>query len=96
MPRSLAQFGHRGVLIANTIGLGGIMLLFATIGASTPIWVIVLQAMAFGFLSSLQFTAMNTLVYADVSDADTSMASTMASTVVSWSQPRSRGRRSHK
>ena len=81
MPRILAQFGHRGVLIANTIGLGGIMLLFATIGASTPIWVIVLQAMAFGFLSSLQFTAMNTLVYADVSDADTSMASTIASTM---------------
>jgi EmrB/QacA subfamily drug resistance transporter len=81
MPRILRKLGHRRVLIANTIGLGGIMLLFATIGAATPVWVIVLQAMTFGFLSSLQFTSMNTLVYADVSDSDTSMASTIASTV---------------
>jgi EmrB/QacA subfamily drug resistance transporter len=81
MPRILKKLGHRRVLIMNTIGLGGIMMLFATIVASTPIWVIVLQAMAFGFLSSLQFTSMNTLVYSDVSDADTSMASTIASTV---------------
>jgi EmrB/QacA subfamily drug resistance transporter len=81
MPKILRKLGHRRVLVSNTIGLGGIMLLFATIEASTPVWVIVLQAMAFGFLSSLQFTSMNTLVYADVSDADTSMASTIASTV---------------
>ncbi len=81
MPKILRKLGHRRVLVSNTIGLGGIMLLFATIDVSTPVWVIVLQAMAFGFLSSLQFTSMNTLVYADVSDADTSMASTIASTV---------------
>jgi hypothetical protein len=35
----------------------------------------------FGFLSSMQFTSMNTLVYADVQNKDTSMASTIVSTV---------------
>ena len=34
----------------------------------------------FGFFSSFQYTSMNTLVYADVSADDTSMASTIAST----------------
>jgi len=45
------------------------------------VWLIVLQALCFGFFSSLQYTSMNTLVYADVSESDTSMASTIASTV---------------
>jgi hypothetical protein len=51
------------------------------VGPHTSIVVICLQAVAFGFLSSLQFTSMNTLVYADVAEADTSMASTIASTM---------------
>ncbi len=50
-------------------------------GPGTPVWLIVLQAFCFGFFSSLQYTSMNTLVYADVSESDTSMASTIASTV---------------
>jgi len=54
---------------------------FATVNQRTPVWLICVQAMAFGFLSSLQFTSMNTLVYADVSEGDTSMASTIASTL---------------
>ena len=36
---------------------------------------------AFGFFSSLQYTSMNTLVYADVTESQTSMASTIASTI---------------
>jgi hypothetical protein len=47
----------------------------------TPTWQILLQASLFGFFSSLQFTSMNTLVCADVSEDDTSMASTIVSTV---------------
>jgi EmrB/QacA subfamily drug resistance transporter len=81
MPRILKRFGYRQVLFGNTFLLGGAILLFATVGVGTPVWVIVLQAMAFGFLSSLQYTSMNTLAYADVRDEDTSMASTLASTM---------------
>ena len=81
MPKLLARFGYRRVLICNTIFLGLLIVLFATIGPRTPVWLIVAQAFAFGFFSSLQFTSMNTLVYADVSDTDTSRASTLVSTL---------------
>jgi MFS family permease len=81
MPRILARFGYRGVLISNTVILGLLILLFATIGVGTPIWFIVAQAFCFGFFSSLQYTSMNTLVYADVTDPQTSSASSIASTM---------------
>ena len=81
MPLVLTRFGYRRVLIYNTVIIGVILVLFATIGPGTPVWLIVLQAFAFGFFSSLQYTSMNTLVYADVTESDTSMASTIASTV---------------
>ncbi|HEY1533822.1 MAG TPA: DHA2 family efflux MFS transporter permease subunit [Polyangiaceae bacterium] len=81
MPLILKRFGYRSVLLANTLLLGLLICLFSTIGAHTPVWLIGLQALAFGFLSSLQFTSMNTLVYADVAEADASMASTIASTL---------------
>jgi hypothetical protein len=69
------------VLLANTVLLGLLIALFATVGPETSVVMICAQAVAFGFLSSLQFTSMNTLVYADVEEADTSMASTIASTL---------------
>jgi EmrB/QacA subfamily drug resistance transporter len=80
MPRLLRRFGYRRVLLTNTIAIGVLIVLFALIGPHTPPWVIVMQAFAFGFFSSFQYTSMNTLVYADVDEAQTSMASTMAST----------------
>jgi EmrB/QacA subfamily drug resistance transporter len=80
MPRILARFGYRAVLVSNTLVLGVLILLFATIGATTPVWLIVLQMFAFGLFSSLQYTSMNTLVYADVSSRAASDASTIAST----------------
>jgi len=81
MPRILARFGYRAVLISNTVILGLLILLFATIGLGTPVWFIVAQAFCFGFFSSLQYTSMNTLVYADVTDVQTSSASSIASTM---------------
>jgi EmrB/QacA subfamily drug resistance transporter len=81
VPIILTRFGYRRVLLANTILLGALIALFSTIGLHTSLLAICLQATAFGFLSSLQFTGMNTLVYADIKDADASMASTIASTM---------------
>jgi EmrB/QacA subfamily drug resistance transporter len=81
MPKVLARVGYRGVLISNTVILGLLLLLFATIGLHTPVWVIVLQAFCYGMFSSLQYTSMNTLTYADVSEEQTSGASSIASTV---------------
>ena len=45
-----------------------------------PVLVIVALAFCFGFFSSLQYTCLNTLVYADVSTEQTSGASSIAST----------------
>jgi len=81
MPLILTRFGYRRVLLSNTILLGVLIGLFATIGFGTPVWLIVIQAFCFGFIASLQYTSMNTLVYADVTESQTSMASTIASTL---------------
>jgi hypothetical protein len=73
--------GYRWVLISNTIVLGLLLLLFATIGVHTPVWVIVLLAFFYGSFTSLQYTSMNTLVYADTTDEQSSAASSIASTL---------------
>jgi EmrB/QacA subfamily drug resistance transporter len=80
MPRILSRVGYRGVLISNTAILGVLLMLFATVGLATPIWVIVVQAFCYGALASLQYTSMNTLVYADIDEHNTSNASSIAST----------------
>ena len=81
MPAILARIGYRGVLVSNTLILGVMIMLFATIGTHTPVWLIVVQVFSFGFFTSLQYTSMNTLVYADVTPDETSSASTIASTM---------------
>jgi EmrB/QacA subfamily drug resistance transporter len=77
----LKRFGYKVVLVSNTIILGLQILLFMTIAAKTPVWLIVVQVFCFGFFASLQYTSMNTLVYADISTEETSSASTIASTM---------------
>ena len=43
MPRILARFGYRAVLVSNTLIIGLMILLFATIGRGTPVWLIVIE-----------------------------------------------------
>jgi len=78
--RLLRRVGYRGVLISNTIVIGILLVVFATIGQHTPVWVIVVLAFLYGSFTSLQYTSMNTLVYADTTDDQTSAASSIAST----------------
>jgi EmrB/QacA subfamily drug resistance transporter len=80
MPGILARLGYRFVLISNTLIIGLIILLFATIGRGTPVWLVVMVMFCYGFFTSLQYTSMNTLVYADVTPAQESGASSIAST----------------
>jgi EmrB/QacA subfamily drug resistance transporter len=81
MTRVIGVVGYRGVLISNTIIIGLLILAFATIGMHTPVWLIVLQAFTYGAFSSLQYTTMNTLAYADTTEQETSKASSIASTM---------------
>ena len=77
----LEKVGYRNVLVCNTILLGIMLMLFATIGPATPIWLIVLQAFVYGALTSTQYSSMNTLAYADVPAKRASNASSIASTM---------------
>jgi len=81
MPRILARFGYRAVLVSNTLTIGVFILIFALIGKSTPVWVIVAIVFCYGFFTSLQYTSMNTLVFADIAVEQESAASSIASTV---------------
>lgn len=78
--RILGRFGHRQVLIYNTILIGLMIAAFSRVGPGTPVWVILIFSALQGSVSALQFTAMNSLAYADTSDAQASDASTVAST----------------
>lgn len=80
-PRMLARFGYRRVLTMNTVMIGIVVCLFATVGPGTPVAVIVLLALTMGFFNSLQYTSMNSMAYADIDAADSSMASTIASSL---------------
>jgi EmrB/QacA subfamily drug resistance transporter len=81
MPQLLRRIGYRGVLVSNTLILGVLLMVFATIGLRTPVWAIVLQAFLYGAFTSLQYTSMNTLVYADITEKAASSASSIASTM---------------
>jgi MFS family permease len=76
----LARFGHRSILMVNTVLLGATMMVFTQIDRGTPVPLILMLSLAQGFFASLQFTAMNSLVYADIDDRDASKAGSIAST----------------
>jgi MFS family permease len=77
----IARVGYRSVLVSNTILIGMLILAFGAIGTRTPAWVILVLAFIYGAFSSLQYTAMNTLAFADTSEAEASSASSIASTM---------------
>ncbi|MEO6874035.1 MAG: DHA2 family efflux MFS transporter permease subunit [Opitutaceae bacterium] len=76
----LARFGHRTILLTNTLLIGVMIMLFTLVGQGTPVWLILTLSFGQGFFMSLQFTSMNSLAYADVVDRDASKASSIAST----------------
>jgi EmrB/QacA subfamily drug resistance transporter len=81
MPRILAKFGYRQVLLYNTLAIGSVIILFMTVRPGTPIALIVALAFCLGFVSSMQYTCINTLVFADLPDTQASAGSSISSTV---------------
>jgi EmrB/QacA subfamily drug resistance transporter len=79
--RVLGRFGYRRVLIVNTLMIGLTICLFAGVSFATPMMLIVLLGLAQGFFNSLQFSSMNSMGYADIPTEDSSMASTIASSL---------------
>lgn len=78
--RIMGHFGHKRVLLCNTVLIGLMIAAFSQVGPGTPVWVILIFSVLQGSVSALQFTAMNSLAYADTSDEQASDASTVAST----------------
>lgn len=73
--------GFRWVLIGNTVCLSLTMLLFNLVDQSLPVGLLIILLVGLGFISSLQYSAMNTLVLADVPAKKTNQASMMLSTL---------------
>jgi len=79
--RLLGRFGYRQILIVNTVMIGITISLFTLVEPSTPIILINLLSFCVGFFNSLQFSSMNSMAYADIEPVDSSMASTIASSL---------------
>jgi EmrB/QacA subfamily drug resistance transporter len=79
--RVLHRYGFRQVLIVNTVLTGVTISLYALVGPSTPIALIVCLGLAQGFFNSLQFSSINSMAFADIEPRDSSMASSIASTL---------------
>lgn len=77
----LRRYGYRQVLVVNTVQIGLTIALYALVTPGTPLAAIVGIGLLLGLFNSLQFSSMNSMAYADIGEADSSMASTMASTL---------------
>ncbi|HXQ11124.1 MAG TPA: MFS transporter [Caulobacteraceae bacterium] len=82
----IAWFGFKNVLVWNTIISGVIFMGYGFFTIGTPHWLIIATLLVGGFFRSLQFTALNTLAYADVDQPRMSRASSLASMVQQLSQ----------
>jgi EmrB/QacA subfamily drug resistance transporter len=76
----LSRFGYRRVLRVNTVMMGLLIGTFSLVGPGTSLVAIIALSLVQGLASSTQFTSMNSLVFADVSDRAASRASSIAST----------------
>ncbi|MEO8600652.1 MAG: DHA2 family efflux MFS transporter permease subunit [bacterium] len=77
----LRRFGYRQVLIVNTVLIGLTICMFSLVNPSSSIALIVLLGLAQGLFNSLQFSSVNSMAYADIDGPDSSMASTIASSL---------------
>ncbi len=79
--RILQRWGFRRVLIVNAALAGLALSSYGFFSHDTPV-IVMLAVVAFGgFFPSLQFTCLNSIVYADIASADASRATSLASVV---------------
>jgi EmrB/QacA subfamily drug resistance transporter len=77
----LRRYGFRSVLVVNGVLAGFTMLACAFLFPRTPIAIVVATLFCGGLCRSMQFTALNTIGFADVPPAQMSGANTFFSTV---------------
>jgi MFS family permease len=77
-PPIIRRFGFRTVLIGNTFIIALLTAGNGFFRVETPLWLLTFVLLLGGFFRSLQFTALNTFGYADVTQPQMSRASSMA------------------
>jgi EmrB/QacA subfamily drug resistance transporter len=78
---ALGRFGFRSTLIFNAVISAVFLAGNGWFQPDTPQFVLLLALFVGGFFRSLQFTALNALAYADVSDSDVSKATSFSAVV---------------
>jgi EmrB/QacA subfamily drug resistance transporter len=74
--RILRRWGYKRVLVANALVAAVYSAVPAVFTASTPVWIILFLFLTGGLSRSLQFTAINTIAYADIAPSELSRATT--------------------
>jgi EmrB/QacA subfamily drug resistance transporter len=77
--RIIRTFGFRNIMVINAIVSSAFLAACALFTASTPLLLIMIILVVGGFFRSLQFTAINTVAYAEVDLARMSRATTLVS-----------------
>jgi MFS family permease len=77
--RIIRTFGFRNMMTVNAIISSVLLAACALFTAATPLLLIMIILVVGGFFRSLQFTAINTVAYAEVEPAQMSRATTLVS-----------------
>jgi len=77
--RIVRMFGFRNTLIGGTIVVGLTSIPLLLIGPQTPLWIVVPILIAIGASRSVQFTALNSLIFAELPAEQISSASALNS-----------------
>lgn len=82
----LRYLGYKRLLIANTFLAGLVIVIFSGINLNTPLYAIAILTFLYGFILTLQYGAMNSLAYADLSAKELSSANSIMSTLQQLAQ----------
>jgi EmrB/QacA subfamily drug resistance transporter len=77
--RIIRTFGFRNIMTVNAVVSSVFLAACALFTAATPLLLIMILLVVGGFFRSLQFTAINTVAYAEVEPAEMSRATTLVS-----------------
>lgn len=82
----LRHLGYKALLVINTCFAGLSIGSFALISTHTSIYIISILIFIYGFVMSLQYSAMNSLAYADIAPDDLSAATSIMGTLQQLAQ----------
>jgi len=77
----ITRVGYRRILVVNTTLVGVAMASFALISPTQPLWLMIIQLAFFGFVNSIQFTAMNTVTLKDLEGSEASSGNSLLSMI---------------